>query len=124
MVDISSLSVVVAAVSVVAGVIYYSFQLRNQTRMRQTDLIRRAYSTLSSKEFWGSMTKLMMMKFEDYNNYRKKYAQSPTGFSEKPEVIALSTVGVFYQGIGVLLQKKLVDISLVAKLFRNSAIYS
>ena len=50
MIDISSVSVVVAAASVVAGVIYYSFQLRNQTKMRQTDLVMRLYSTYSSKE--------------------------------------------------------------------------
>jgi hypothetical protein len=30
----------------------------------------------------------MMMEFEDYNDYRKKYVPSPTGFSEKPESIA------------------------------------
>jgi len=115
MVDISSVSVVVAAASVVAGVIYYSFQLRNQTRIRQTDLVMRLYSTLSSKEFWEAYTKFMTMKFEDYNDYKKKYA--PTGFPEKPEAIALATVSTFFQGVGILLYMKLIDINLVARLF-------
>jgi hypothetical protein len=30
----------------------------------------------------------MMMEFEDYNDYRKKYVPPSTGFSEKPESIA------------------------------------
>lgn len=97
MVDISSASVVVAAASVVARVIYYSFQLRHQTKIRQTDLVMRLYSTYSSMEFQEAMTKFMMMEFEDYNDYKKKYA--PTGFPEKPEAIAFATVSVFFHGV-------------------------
>ena len=122
MIDISSVSVVVAAASVVAGVIYYSFQLRNQTKMRQTDLVMRLYSTYSSKEFWEAYTKFMMMKFEDYNDYKKKYA--PTGFPEKPEALALATVSVFFNGVGILLYMKLIDINLVARLFPTAPIYT
>jgi len=122
MVDISTVSVVVAAASVVAGVIYYSFQLRHQTKMRQTDLVMRLYSTYSSKEFWEAMTKFMMMEFEDFNDYKKKYA--PTGFPEKPEAIAFATVSVFFNGIGILLYMKLIDINLVARLFPTAPIYT
>jgi len=122
MVDISSVSVVVAAASVVAGVIYYSFQLRNQTKIRQTDLVMRLYSTYSSKEFYEAMTKFMMMEFEDYNDYKKKYA--PTGFPEKPEALAFATVSVFFNGVGILLYMKLIDINLTARLFPTAPIYT
>lgn len=123
-VDIQTVSIAIASASVVAGVVYYALQLRHQNRMRQTDLVMRLYSTLGSKEFWEALTKFMMIEFKDYNDYRKKYVPSSTGFSEKPEAIALSQVGVFFDGVGVLLYMKLIDVDLVARLFRNSAIYT
>ena len=124
MVDIQTVSIVIASASVVAGVIYYALQIRHQNRMRQTDLVMRLYSILGSMEFWEALTKVMMMKFENYDEYRKKYAPSPTGFSEKPEVIALGPVGIFFQGVGVLLHMKLIDINLATRLFGTSTIYT
>ena len=122
MVDIQTVSIVVASASVVAGVVYYALQLRHQTKMRQTDLVMRLYSTYSSKEFLEAYTKFMTMEFEDFNDYKKKYA--PTGFPEKPEAIAFATVSVFFHGIGILLYMKLIDINLVARLFPTAPIYT
>jgi hypothetical protein len=123
-VDIQTVSIAIASVSVVAGVIYYALEMRHQTKVRQTDLIMRLYSTLESKEFWEALTKFMMMEFKDYNDYRRRYVPSSTGFSEKPEAIALSQVGVFFNGVGVLLYMKLIDVDLATRLFRNSAMYT
>jgi hypothetical protein len=79
---------------------------------------------LGSKEFSEALYKFMMMEFKDYDDYRKKYAPSPTGFSEKPEVTAFNQVAVFYEGIGVLLCTKLIDIDLTSRLFRNAVVYT
>jgi len=122
MVDIQTVSVVVASASVVAGVVYYALQLRHQTKMRQTDLVMRLYSTYSGKEFLEAYTKFMTMEFEDFNDYKKKYA--PTGFPEKPEAIAFGTVSVFFNGVGILLYMKLIDFNLVARLFPTAPIYT
>ena len=124
MVDVYEISAVVAAIGVLVGVIYYILDMRHQRQVRQTDLVMRLYSTLGSREFWEALTKFMMMEFEDYNDYKKKYVTSSTGWSEKPEFIALSQVAVFFDGIGVLLYMKLIDIDLAARLFRNSVVYT
>ena len=124
MVDITEISAMVAAAGVMIGVVYYILEIKHQSRMRQTDLVIRLYSTLGSKEFSEALTKFMMMEFKDYDDYRKKYAPSPTGFSEKPEVTAFNQVGVFYEGIGVLLYMKLIDINLTSRLFRNAVVYT
>jgi len=84
MVDITEISAIVAAAGVLVGVVYYILEMRHQNKVRQTDLVMRLYSTLGSKEFWEALTKFMMIEFEDYNDYRKKYVPSSTGFSEKP----------------------------------------
>ena len=48
MVDIQTLSIAIASVSVVVGIIYYSFQIRNQTKARQTDLVMRLSNLYSN----------------------------------------------------------------------------
>jgi len=105
-VEITTVSIVIAAASVVAGVIYYSFQIRHQTRIRQTDLVMRLYSTRASGEFQEAWKKVMAKESKDYHDYEKWYEWSD-----------FIKVGIFFEGIGILLHRKLIDISLVDDLF-------
>jgi len=109
MVDIPTISIVVATASVVAGVIYYSFQLRHQTRMRQTDVFWRIYSSFNSKEFLEAWMKMFNLEFGDYNDFVKKYGLP---FSGKPVSIAVGMVGNLFEGAGFLLHKRLLDFEL------------
>lgn len=105
MVDISTITVVyytLAATSVVIGVIFAVLQLRNLVKARQTDLVIRLYSTFGSKEFREASWNIQRLKLKDYDNYVKKY-----GWSE------IIQVGTLFEGIGVLLHRKLIDIGLV-----------
>ena len=109
MVDIlllQTVSIVVASTGLLIAAIYYALQIRHQTKIRQTDLVMRLYSTFGSKEFQDAWTRIESIEFKNYDEYVKKcglgdYAQCAT----------------FFEGIGVLLQKKLIDISLVDALF-------
>jgi hypothetical protein len=106
MVDIQTVSVAIASTSVVIVAIYYVFQIRHQTRLRQTDLVMRLYSTFGSKEFQDAWARIESIEFKNYDEYVKKcglgdYAQCAT----------------FFEGIGVLLQKKLIDTNLIDALF-------
>ena len=106
MVDIQTVSIAVASAGVFLAAIYYIFQIRHQSKMRQTDLVMRLYSTFGSKEFQDAWTRIESIEFKNYDEYVKKrglgdYAQCAT----------------FFEGIGVLLQKKLIDINLVNALF-------
>ena len=106
MVDIQTASIAVASTGVLIAAIYYVLQIRNQTKIRQTDLVMRLYSTFGSKEFQDAWTRIESIEFKNYDEYMKKcglgdYAQCAT----------------FFEGIGVLLQKKLIDINLVDALF-------
>jgi len=121
MVDIQTVSIAIASAGVFAAAIYYILQLRHQSKVRQTDLLLRIYSTFGSQEFQKALTKTVNMEFKDYNDYMKKYS-SPTGFSEKPESIALGTVNILFEEIGVLLHRKLIDLGLVDDLFGYIAI--
>lgn len=106
MVGIQEVSIAVASAGVFLAAIYYVLQIRNQSRMRQTDLIMRLYSIRDSKEFQESWKKVMAKEFEEYKDYKKWYDWSD-----------FIVVGLFFEGVGILLHRKLIDIGLVDDLF-------
>ena len=106
MLDIPSISAVVAAVGVLVGVAFTAMELKNLVKTRQTDLVVRLYSTMGSKENQEAWEKIKSRQFKDYNDYMKEF-----GWSEVAEVC------VPFEGLGVLLLRKLVDIGLVDDLF-------
>ncbi len=106
MLDIASVSAIIAAFSVVAGVLYYNFQIRHQTKIRQTDLVIRLYLTMGSSSFQEVWEKTRDREYESLRDYETKY-----GLKE------VNQIGIFFEGIGVLLHRKLIDIDLVDDLF-------
>ena len=106
MVDIQTVSIAIASASVVAGVVYYIFEIRNQTRMRQTDLVMKLYSQFNSFEFQKVWYEILKREAKDYYDYEKKY-----GFAE------YTAIAIFFEGIGILLKRKLIGIELVDDMF-------
>lgn len=100
--------------SVVAGVVYFVFEFRQQAKIRQTDLVMRLYSTFGSEDFQQAALKVMKLEYKDYNDYVKKYGEPG---SEEPVPMAIIKIMYFFEGVGILLQRKLIDIDLVAQLF-------
>jgi hypothetical protein len=113
MVDIQTVSIAVASASVVAGAIYYIFQIHHQTRLRQTDLVMRLYSTFGSEDHQKAGKKVLWITYKDYDDFVKKYG-APS--SEEPVPMAIDKVLYFYEEVGVLLSKKLIDINLIDQL--------
>ena len=108
MVDIQTVSIAIASTSVVAGVIYYALQIRQQTKTRQTDLVIRLYTTFASKEMRQTWERITTREYMDFNTYREKF-----GLSDVNEI------GWFFEGVGVLLYRKLIDIAVVDDLFSS-----
>ncbi|MGB8779359.1 MAG: hypothetical protein WCD81_01775 [Candidatus Bathyarchaeia archaeon] len=106
MLDIPSISAIVVATGVLVGVVYYILDMRNQSKVRQTDLVMRLYSTFNSLEFQKTWEEVLKREAKNLNDYEKKYSQA--------EVLA---IGMFFEGIGILLKRKLIDIELVDDMF-------
>ena len=113
MVDIQTVSIAIASASVVAGIVYYVFQVRHQTKLRQTDLIMRLYSTFGGEEHQRAGKKVSKINYEGYDDFVKKYS-APN--SEEPIPMAVDKVLYFFEEVGVLLSKKLVDIDMIDQL--------
>ena len=74
MVDVQTVSIAVASASVIVGVIYYVFQIRHQTKLRETDLFLRLNSTMfANKEFLKDLWKIWDLEYKDYDDFNKKY---------------------------------------------------
>jgi len=116
MLDIPSISAVILSIGGMLGIIFAIVELRNLVKTRQTDLVIRLYSIFGSKEFQEGLMKTMTLEFEDFDDFRKKYANS-SNYAETPEFIANEMVSVLFEGIGVLLHRNLVSIDLVDDLF-------
>ena len=120
-VDIQTVSIMLASASVIAGVVYYALQLRHQARARQdmvkarhSDTLMRLYSTYGSNEFQEELWKVWFLEFKDYNKYLKKYGSTAV---LTPHNRAIWTVSWFFNGIGLLLHSRLADIEQVDDLF-------
>ncbi len=108
MLDIPSISTIIAAIGVIIGVVLTVLEIRNLVDTRQTDLVIRLYSTYGSQEIQDAWEKTQAREYKDFSSYRKEY-----GLREVNEI------GWFFEGVGVLLHKKHIDIALVDDLFSS-----
>ena len=105
MLDIPSISAVVAAVGVTLGVTLAYLEVRTLVKTRQTDLVIRLYSTFGSRDFQEDWHRVMGTEYRDYNDFVKKYGRR------------VAEAGLFFEGVGVLLKRDLIDIALIEDLF-------
>jgi len=110
MVDIQTVSIAVASASVTLAAIYYVWQFRHQTKIRQMDLFMRLWTFGSTDEFMGALEKVNGLQFKDYEDYVAKHGSF---LSEDPMQRALWRVFSFYELMGTLLYRKLIDIESV-----------
>jgi hypothetical protein len=102
MIGITEISAIVVAVGVLVGVVFTVLQLRDLVKTRQTDLIMRLYSRFGSERFQKTWEEVMGREAKSLRDYEEKY-----GWAE------WTAFGLFFEGIGVLLHRKLIDIGLV-----------
>jgi hypothetical protein len=114
MVDIlllQTVSIAIASAGVFLAAMYYIFQIRHQTKQRQTDMVLRLYSTFGSAEFQKGYQLVMHLVFKNPEDYRDRYG------TDTETISALYSVTVFFEGIGLLVKRKLVSMDLVDDLF-------
>jgi hypothetical protein len=65
---VAGVSIVIAAASVVAASTFYSFQIRNQLRVRKTDLVMRLFTTWDSLQFQQAFHTVYWADFHDHDS--------------------------------------------------------
>ena len=127
MIDLQTISIVLASVSVSIAAFYYAFTLRytrmnmrNTLETRQTDILTRLHSTWGSEDLQRASWKVVELDFEDYDNFEKKYGPITEG---TPLNIEIFRVGWFFNGLGVLVHKGLADVEKVEELFGYAVVW-
>jgi hypothetical protein len=107
-VDISTVSIAIASTGVLAGVIYYILEIRHQNRLRQTESVIRLspWFNMNAREVQEAIIQVCSIECENYDDYLEKY-------SEKPENMMLKILGNYFEGIGILVYRKLVEADIV-----------
>ena len=105
---ITEISAIVAAVGVLVGVVYYILTIRHQVRTRDTDLVIRLspWFNMNGREMQEAVTQVCSIKYKDYEDYLERY-------SERPENVTLKILGNYFEGIGILVHRKLVKAEVV-----------
>jgi hypothetical protein len=108
MVDISTISVVIASIGVLAAVVSFLYEVRRQNKLRQTESIMKLspWFNITAIQMQETIVKTCSMEFKDYDDYLAKY-------SGKPEQTLFKVLGNYYEGIGVLVHRRLMDIDVV-----------
>jgi len=107
-VDIPTISAIVVAAGVLIGLFFTLLELRHLARTRKTDVIMRIYDRFSSKEMVEAISSIGQLRF---NPLEPMPPEKLTG------VVQVSTL---FEGLGVLLEKSLIDVELVDSLFGPS----
>jgi hypothetical protein len=118
MVDVQTVSTVMASASVMAGIVYYAFQVRHQTKLRQMDLFMRLYSAFTSKELTEAGLTTGSLEYKNYDDFVEKYGiPSDIPSDKKPVWAALNMFINYFNEVGMLLHRGFVDIESVDELF-------
>jgi predicted DNA-binding transcriptional regulator len=119
MIDIQTVSIVIASASVVAGVIYYSLMIRHQSlqtqhqnKIRETELLIRIHPwlNLSSSELQQAIRRILSLEFTDAEDFVKRYGDM---LMIKPEQEAFFSVVNYFDALGVLAKRGLVNADLI-----------
>jgi len=111
MVDIlllQTISIVIASAGVFIAAVYYILQIRHQAKTRSIDLAIRMDSIFESKEFLESWVTVREREKEEYDSLR---VDNPRKWIPEMHIAG------FFVALGVLVQKKLVDLDLACSLF-------
>jgi len=108
MVDVSTVSIAIASAGVLAGVIYYVLEIRHQSRLRRTESVIRLspWFNMNAREVQDAVSQVCSIEYKNYEDYLEKY-------SEKPEQMMLKILGNYFEGIGILVYRKLVEADIV-----------
>jgi len=120
MVDISTLSELLVAFSVVFGVISWYLQNREMKEIQDTRLFMQIWQQYNSAEYAMHRYKVYEMSWENVEDYERKYQNIPA--EERTYMAADVTIGRTFEGLSLILQKGLIDTEWLFNLYGNDII--
>jgi hypothetical protein len=102
---IEYLPLVLTGLGLIVSILYYAMVLRNQNKTRQAQLFMQLYQKYITKEWWADGWELFQMEWEDFDDFARKYDSIVNMDNFTKRYVSW----YFFDGIGLLLKKNLVD---------------
>jgi len=100
---------IIPILALAAAIIYYVSISKSQNNTRKAQLFMQIYNRFQDKEFLRQNIEIMNMEWVDFDDFWEKY-----GLIVNPEATSLIfSVGTYFEGIGVMVKEKLIDVKLV-----------
>jgi len=95
--DIPTISIVIASASVIVTAVYFILDIRSRRRIKQTENIIHLspWFNINAKEIQEAISNVCSTEYSDYQDYLSKYAG-------KPEQTSLKLLGNYFEGVGLL----------------------
>lgn len=96
---------IAAPIVAIVGVVIALFQLRNQNRLRQMDVVMRLFSSFGHESFLQHFERVMAWKYDSYAAFKKKATDDDN--------VSLMVVSVFFENMGLLYKRGLASLELL-----------
>jgi hypothetical protein len=118
MLDIPSITGIVAVVGVIIGVVLTILELRNLVKTRQMDLLMNLYLTWGNEDMKKAHGRFLGIEIKDYDDFVQKYGPIASFEPERPQIWNdIDRIGWFMNGVGLLVHGKFVNTKSVDDLF-------
>jgi len=112
------LAVVLSVLGLSVSIIYYAFVMQNANKTRQAQLYMGLLNTFRSPQFQNQFHLTESATWEDHDDFEQKYSPE-----NDPEMLsAFTSVFVFYDSVGILVKKNLIDSDLIDGLMALSLV--
>jgi len=123
MIDIQTISIVSAAIGILIGVFNWIRKSSTAERQRQTEietrqaqLFMQIYDHFNETEFSTQYVKILFhWEWKDFEDWWQKYGPE----ANVEENASFASAARYYEGVGVLVKKGLIDIDLVGELMSS-----
>jgi len=110
MVDVQTVSIVIAAVAVVVAAVNIIIQNRKAEKTRQTELMMQLFSPFRDYEFIRHYFEILNREWKDFDDYMKKYGmQNYEEYSKELHVMS------FFSSLGLFVRMGLIDLETVVR---------
>jgi len=107
---------IVQTVGILVGIVYYVTIMRHSEKARQTQMFMPIYSRVIDAEYRRHFSDIMVWEWSDYDDWEKKYYQNRDEWAKLMHVLTV-------QGwVGMLLERKQIDVDLVSDMMRAPTI--
>jgi len=124
MVELSTLFGLIQTLAIIVGVIIALMELRHMRQTRETELETRQaqlfmqiFNRHFERESRENISFVNNIEYENYDDFTEKY-----GRENSPDYEKFSSLGSYFEGIGVLVKRKLIDPTIIDDLMSGPII--